>query len=165
MLKRALRLRLLGLGALCALFAACENAPSNLKQPLVAMSGFSFYDDPLSYINNVRAKSGLNYFAQNEILNTSALNHAKYVVANEAMSHDETPGKPNFTGENPSKRAFYAGYNAVVRENLSYNSSDLKSAIDGLLSAIYHRFAFLDFASDEIGIGYFEHGKKKQLRF
>ncbi len=163
--KRALRLRLLGLGAICALFAACENTPSNLKQPLVAMSGFSFYDDPLSYINNVRAKSGLNYFAQNEILNISALNHAKYVVANEAMSHDESPGKPNFTGENPSKRAFYAGYNAVVRENLSYNSSDLKSAIDGLLSAIYHRFAFLDFSADEIGIGYFEHGKKSSYVF
>lgn len=124
------------------------------------MSGFSFYDDPLSYINNVRAKTGLNQLSQNEILNTSALNHAKYVVANEAMSHDETAGRAGFTGENPSKRAFYAGYNAVVRENLSYNSGDLKSAIDGLLSAIYHRFAFLDFASDEIGIGYFEHDKK-----
>ena len=104
--KRALRLRLLGLGAICALFAACENTPSNLKQPLVAMSGFSFYDDPLSYINNVRAKSGLNQLAQNEILNTSALNHAKYVVANEAMSHDESPGQAKFYGRKSVKARF-----------------------------------------------------------
>jgi len=41
----------------------------------------------------------------------------------------------------------------MVIENISNNNFTYKESIDGLMAAIYHRFGFLDFHIDEIGIG------------
>ena len=165
MQKQVRKLRFFLLLGAAFLLISCEKAPNNLKEPLESKSGFLVYDEPLNYLNNLRIKSGLNQLKQNQILDLAALNHAKYVVANSVMSHDEIQGKIGFTGENPSKRAEFVGYNSSVRENISFNADDLQSAIDGLMSAIYHRFAFLDFEIDEVGIAYFKNEKDASYAF
>ncbi|MBT7892740.1 MAG: CAP domain-containing protein, partial [Deltaproteobacteria bacterium] len=54
----------------------------------------------------------------------------------------------------PDDRALYAGYaSRDVTENFSAGQKDAQNSIDGLMSAIYHRFAFLDLSKNELGVG------------
>lgn len=128
-------------------------------------SGLSFYQNPLDYLNNIRAKSNLNTLKPNQTLDKAARNHAEYVVLNNDVTHYESAGGMKFTGVSPSDRAWAVGYNSGVSENFSYNAVDLKNAIDGLMSAIYHRFAFLDFGIDEVGISYYDDSKNSSYVF
>ena len=67
------------------------------------------------------------------------------------MGHDETAGRAKFSGATPADRALAVGYKStLVLENIAYKS-DFKEAVDGLFSAVYHRFAFLNFSVDEVG--------------
>jgi len=67
------------------------------------------------------------------------------------MGHDETAGRAKFSGADPVSRAIAAGYKSRhILENIAYKS-DFKEAVDGLFSAIYHRFAFLNLSVDEVG--------------
>ena len=159
MQKQVQKLRILALLGFALFFTSCEKAPNDTKNPLLSQSGLSMYDDSLSYLNNIRAKSGLNAFSSNHILDGVALNHAKYVILNNDISHSEDSGKAYFTGATPTDRANKSGYNSGVIENLSFNAHDVKSSIDGLMSAIYHRFGFLNYEYDEIGIAKFGDGK------
>jgi hypothetical protein len=92
-------------------------------------------------------------FSENSLLNKSSLNHAIYLYSNKVVSHNETLGAKNYTGNSPSDRAVAAGYSTrFVGENIAYESGSTR-AVDGLMSAIYHRFGFLSFDYDEIGYG------------
>ncbi len=114
----------------------------------------------LEYLNTLRQNAGMAPYGTSEILKKAAKNHAAYLIANHETGHYETKGKPGFTGKMPHERAVYAGYRvAMLTENVTNNSLDYKDAIDNLFSAIYHRFGFLDFISDEIGIGVAQDGK------
>jgi hypothetical protein len=108
----------------------------------------------LEYLNALRQNAGMAPYATSEILTKAAKNHATYLITNHEAGHYETKGKPGFTGKMPYERAIHAGYKvAMLTENVTNNSLNYKDAIDNLFSAIYHRFGFLDFISDEIGIG------------
>lgn len=108
----------------------------------------------LEYLNTIRKRAGLIPFYTNTILETSAQNHAKYLIANDKIGHFQDKGDPEFFGIGPAERAWRAGYQThMVIENVSSHSADFKASVDGLMSAIYHRFGFLDFQVDEIGIG------------
>jgi len=105
-------------------------------------------------LNSIREAMNMNTLMQNENLNSAAQAHADYLVLNNESSHYEIEGHTNFTGIKPFERAFYAGYNiSHVSENLSTKHPNAKSSIDGLFSAIYHRFGFLSPSIDEIGVG------------
>lgn len=107
-----------------------------------------------TYLNRIREAMKMNTLMQNDNLNSAAQAHADYLVINNESSHDEVEGHKNFTGVQPFERAFYAGYNAShVSENLSTQHHNAKSSMDGLFSAIYHRFGFLSQSIDEIGVG------------
>ena len=107
-----------------------------------------------TYLNRIREAMNMNTLMQNDNLNSAAQAHADYLVANNESSHYEIEGYKNFTGVEPFERVFHAGYNAShVSENLSTQHHDAKSSMDGLFSAIYHRFAFLSPGIDEIGVG------------
>ena len=107
-----------------------------------------------TYLNRIREAMNMNTLMQNDNLNLAAQAHADYLVANNESSHYEIEGYKNFTGVEPFERVFHAGYNAShVSENLSTQHHDAKSSMDGLFSAIYHRFAFLSPGIDEIGVG------------
>lgn len=151
--KRGLKFSLLA----CAFFlSGCDilggqgkdSALKSAKQP-----EFSFVpdSDAVSYLNEYRRGSGLSGLRQNQILSQAAKNHADYSAQNEYMGHDETAGRAKFSGADPVSRAIAAGYKSRhILENIAYKN-DFKEAVDGLFSAIYHRFAFLNLSVDEVG--------------
>ncbi len=105
-------------------------------------------------LNSIRQAMQMQVLIQNDNLSSAAQAHADYLVQNNESSHDETEGHSNFTGIQPVDRAFDAGYqSSYINENLSTKNNTAQSSVDGLFSAIYHRFAFLDPSIDEIGVG------------
>jgi len=110
--------------------------------------------DARSHLNSIREAIGLNTLLHNDLLSEAAQAHADYLVANEVSSHYETEGMPKFTGVKPVDRALYANYaSSYVSENLSTHTYTAQESIDGLFSAIYHRFGFLALDIDEVGVG------------
>jgi len=107
-----------------------------------------------SALNTIREAMHMQTLSENVQLGNAAQAHADYLVLNSESTHDEIEGHKHFTGIRPLDRAFYAGYNAgYVSENLSTGNANAQSSVDGLFSAIYHRFGFLNPAIDEIGVG------------
>ena len=114
-------------------------------------------------LNTIRSAMHMQTLAQNAHLTKAAQAHADYLVLNHESSHDEIEGQLNFTGLKPLDRALHAGYNtSYVSENLSSKNRDAQSSIDGLFSAIYHRFGFLSPSIDEIGVGVSQDEKKSE---
>lgn len=116
-------------------------------------------DDGYAYMNVLRASAGLNTYRINGQLEESADNHAYYLVVNGLRQHHETPGDTGFTGERPAHRAQATGYQAfgTISEVIAYDSTQIAS-IDGLMSAIYHRFGLMRNNVDEIGFGFRQQG-------
>ncbi len=108
----------------------------------------------LSRLNEIREAMGMNSLIENDALEKAAQNHADYLVANHEKTHFEIEGHQKFTGVSPLNRVLYTHYSTrQVSENLSTSHHSGKASIDGLFSAIYHRFGFLDMTIDEIGVG------------
>lgn len=123
----------------------------HIKAPLLDIA----YEEKmaLQYLNTLRTNAGMAPYQTSPILKKTADNHATYLIANNATGHYEEEGKKHYTGEMPYQRAIAAGYQvSMLTENVTNNSLNYKDAIDNLFAAIYHRFGFLDFISDEIGI-------------
>ena len=116
------------------------------------------------YLNSLRQKAGLPSYYRNESLEKAAASHASYLARNRADGHYQTPALPGFSGKTPAERAVKAGYSSrMVQENLSSGNLDFKDSVDGLFSAIYHRFGFLDPVMDEIGIAYAEDRAQRRI--
>ena len=108
----------------------------------------------LSRLNAIREAMGMNTLIANDALGKAAQNHADYLVANHEKNHFEIEGHQRFTGVSPLSRVLYTHYDTrQVSENLSTSHESGRASIDGLFSAIYHRFGFLDISIDEIGVG------------
>lgn len=94
-------------------------------------------------------------------LQLAAQNHAGYLAKNLRgdvsrmdSAHNESPVRDGFTGRSPQDRVLAAGYpHDRVKENVAIGHATPAQAIDGLMAAIYHRLAFLDFRNDQVGIG------------
>jgi len=111
-------------------------------------------ESTLTYLNDIRQKSGLIILKPNAQLAKAARAHAKYLVRHQKNGHYERKGKTGYTGRVPSDRVLRAGYaSKAVMENLSVNARTSEHSIETLFAAIYHRFVFLDFSKDEVGIG------------
>ena len=111
-----------------------------------------------AYYNKMRTDSGMIPLKRNEVLENSANNHAEYLYENfdyiphDTSKHYEDNSLPFFTGKNPYNRAFNTGHSSkYVGEGLAF-AYTAKESIDGLMTAIYHRFDILDFNTDEVGI-------------
>jgi len=105
-------------------------------------------------LNAIREEMGMNSLLQNDLLTIAAQGHADYLVANNESSHYEVEGHKKFIGVKPVDRTLYANYASMqVSENLSTHTYSAQSSIDGLFSAIYHRFGFLSPSIDSIGVG------------
>ena len=108
----------------------------------------------LSYLNYLRVNAGLIPLRLNNNLKKAAKNHANYLIDNSIIGHYEDKNRTGYTGTYGSQRSIHSGYKtSMVIENISNNNFTYKESIDGLMAAIYHRFGFLDFHIDEIGIG------------
>ena len=116
-------------------------------------------NDALDYLNGLRTKAGLPKFSEQSNLNTAAQNHSDYMQINNVAGHYEDSSKSGYTGYSPMDRALDSSYSSrVVSENLSAGVETDTESIDGLFSAIYHRFGFLNLSFDEIGIGKSHNG-------
>ncbi len=116
----------------------------------------------LAYLNTIRQDAGLIEFKSNTQLDRSAKSHADYLIRHQKNGHYEQRGKSGYTGRAPSDRVLSAGYvSKAVMENITVNTKTFHQSIDTLFAAIYHRFVFLNFDKDEIGIGS-AFTKKKQ---
>ncbi len=119
----------------------------------------------LDYLNMLRNNAGLIHLKNNASLEKAASSHAKYLIRNQSNGHYEKRGKYSYTGSTPSKRVIKAGYpSRFVMENLSVNTRGEVKSIDNLFAAIYHRFVFLSFDKDEIGIGSYSIKKKRKFK-
>ncbi len=118
----------------------------------------------LSYINSLRQKSGLIKFKSNKKLNKAAKSHASYLVRQQKHGHYEKKGWKGYTGRTPSDRVLRAGYaSKAVMENVTENAKNYQHSIDILFAAIYHRFVFLNFENNEIGVGNATTKKKRRV--
>ncbi|MFT5274495.1 MAG: hypothetical protein ACI9J2_001021 [Saprospiraceae bacterium] len=128
---------------------------SFMLSPVTALST----SPEIKEVNKVRMYAGLVSLSSNGPLTHSALNHAKYLqvhpvtfVGNQGAAHFEQASQSYFTGETPSVRALSALYgHHLVLENISIGSHNVEESVRDLMSAIYHRFTFLDFDVSEIG--------------
>lgn len=110
-------------------------------------------------LNQIRSRAGMRPLTGSKALQQAAHNHATYLTLHTSSpgwrlrdAHRERRGKKAYSGETPSQRAQFAGYHyARVLENVSIGNSDLADSLDGLMSGLYHRLAFLDFSIDEAG--------------
>ncbi len=108
----------------------------------------------LDYLNQLRIHAGLVPLQKSQPLTQSAKNHAHYLILNQKIGHYEDKNNQGYTGTYGAQRSIHCGYkSALIIENVSNNNLDHQASIDGLMSAIYHRFGFLDFHINEIGIG------------
>ena len=112
--------------------------------------------DAFGLINQLRETAGMTAFSKNKQLSEAALNHALYCHDNRTGGHFESKTYSGYTGYDHIERINTVGYKSrTTGENVSSHKgvADDKKSVDGLMSAIYHRFAFLSFDFDEIGIG------------
>lgn len=114
-------------------------------------------NNDFNYLNQIRKEANLTPFKWQDKLAATAQNHANYLSFNSRHGHREQKNLRYFTGEWVSQRALLSAYpNRMVSENVASKSGDnlFYNPIDSLMSAIYHRFGFLDLSADEIGIGH-----------
>lgn len=112
------------------------------------------HDSALDYLNALRRQAGLPALAVDPELERAAVDHARYLSRHGGNPHRQQPGRSGFTGREADDRALAAGYpSRAVSENVSRGQRDAGRSIDDLLSALYHRFGFLDGTMTHIGIG------------
>ena len=114
-------------------------------------------DKSLAYLNELRSQAGLIELKPNAQLQLAAQGHAEYLFQHRQWGHQQQAGRQGYTGQTPLKRMLAAGYPSRHNsENVSSHSGNAGPAksVNGLMSAIYHRFGFLSFDYDEVGIGY-----------
>jgi hypothetical protein len=122
------------------------------------------HQSALAYLNSIRQDAGLIQFNSNKKLDKAAASHANYLVRQQKIGHYEKKGWRGYTGKTPSDRVLHAEYaSKVVMENVSINAKTSHKSIDILFAAIYHRFVFLNFDKDEIGIGTASTKKKQRI--
>jgi hypothetical protein len=108
----------------------------------------------LNSLNTLRENAGMIKLNENDKLDKAAYNHAFYLYINNITGHYEDEDKEGYTGYSPVDRAVYTGYlSKYILENVSSGQTDYNASIESLFSAIYHRFGFLNFSIDNVGIG------------
>jgi len=108
----------------------------------------------LIYLNQLRTNSGMIPYSANSSLDLASYNHSLYLMLNNAIGHGEAVGANGYTGNTPSSRAIATGYpHQQIGENISFGNDSVYDSLDQLFAAIYHRFGFLNFDFDEVGIG------------
>ena len=131
-----------------------ENTPSDNIEQTETPDNSNNEVDIYDYVNQLRTSAGMIPLAKNQELEEAAQNHAVYVTANNMIGHNQLSTLINFTGKTPADRANYTGYSSrFIGEGVATEQSKT-AAIDGLFSAIYHRFTLLSTEHNLIGIGF-----------
>jgi hypothetical protein len=124
-----------------------------VKRPPMEDIGYEIHE-AFAELNIIREAMGMPTMQENPALKKAAQMHADYLVRHRVSSHLEESALKGFSGTKPMDRALRAGYmSRFTGENLSTSNPNARESVDGLFSAIYHRFGFLNLAFDEVGIG------------
>lgn len=165
MTKRLLLIILVGLAAFFYIRYGMQGGGKKVQAMPAQNRSVTRQMDALAYLNHIRQQSGLQPFARSELLERSASAHADYLIDFPEDGHDEKhSNSPLFTGRTPAIRMARAGYETEwIQENVSthragsipdLNVNEEHRQLDGLFTAIYHRFSLLTQTADEAGIGY-----------
>ena len=148
-------------GIVTPLFGHVRFKPCFTLTVLLLLAGAVTAQTEFDLVNRLRAQAGLPALSADEALSAAAALHARYLdrhrepgkTAQGLSAHTQRAGVPDFSGATPADRAQAAGYpHREVLENVSMGFTDAASAVSGLMSAIYHRFTFLDLEADQLGV-------------
>ncbi len=152
------------------LLAACGGAPADAYPVASTKAATAARDgalprstgdtatDGLNWINFRRRQAGLTPLARNVRLDRAALGQAGYLLANQIVTHEQTPGRPGFTGMTLTDRLAASGYgfanagHAYGEVIAATGSNSGFNAADELVTAIYHRFVVLEPMSKQAGV-------------
>ncbi|GJM72810.1 hypothetical protein HMSSN036_50260 [Paenibacillus macerans] len=119
--------------------------------------------EAVDFLNEVRAKIGVQPVTLNREVTQAAEAHAKYYNANKEGhpgldAHSEKEGNEGFTGASVKERIRAAGWSsgsngAAYGEVMHFKQNSSSSAIQGWLDSAYHRDIILSPRYSEIGIG------------
>jgi uncharacterized protein YkwD len=114
--------------------------------------------DGLNWINYRRGQIGMPALTHNGVIDTAAQGHSDYQRINNIVTHDQTVGKPGFTGVDLGTRLKAAGYTFVgdnaIGEVISATTGGSGFYMaEELITAIYHRFVIFEPMFKEIGTG------------
>ncbi|MCB1801196.1 MAG: CAP domain-containing protein [Gammaproteobacteria bacterium] len=146
---------------------SCKLLAVVLCLPVVAAAGADGAEE-FERVNRIRQQAGLAPLQAAQRLDHAARDHAAYldrhrepgVSAHGLTAHNQVPGEEGFSGTTPADRALAAGYpHRQVLENVSMGYDSAASALDGLMSAIYHRLTFLDLTADQLGVAVGEQSR------
>ena len=122
----------------------------------------------LDVINRARHANKLPLLKPDSLLNKAAAGHSDYMAHHNISGHKEKVNQPKFSGISCSDRVARAGYlSRFCVENLSMGQDDWVGSANDLMGSIYHRFGFLDFSVDEIGMShsYAGHTSDKKTHY
>ncbi|HVT13399.1 MAG TPA: CAP domain-containing protein [Fimbriimonadaceae bacterium] len=108
----------------------------------------------LDETNEIRTELGLPAYIYDPRMSAAANAHSKYQILNGQTCHMEEPDKPGFTGRAPWDRIQHFGFPGTCYEGACGNQMDPRKAVRLLFDAPYHRIAFLQPGSPQIGIGF-----------
>ncbi|MDF3035003.1 MAG: hypothetical protein K0S28_277 [Paucimonas sp.] len=114
--------------------------------------------DGFNWFNYRRQQLGLRQLTHHAAVDQAAQAHSTYQQQNDLISHDETPGKPGFTGITLADRLTAAGYRfgrtyAYGEVIASSGTTSGVSAAEDLIAAIYHRFVIFEPVFRQAGAG------------
>lgn len=116
--------------------------------------------DGFNWFNFRRQQIGLPTVAASTIISKAAQNHSDYQKANNTITHDETAGKPGFTGASLLDRLAAVSFPFVKDNSYAFgevisatSSTSGASAAEELITAIYHRYAIFEPVFKEAGFG------------
>lgn len=89
--------------------------------------------------NRIRQDHGFEPYRFDANLYAASEAHTKYMAINKEGGHSEDPGKPGFTGSEPSDRVNLFGHVGSSFEVVSMGSRSPAEGIQGLWDAPYHR--------------------------
>lgn len=118
--------------------------------------------EALDFLNEVRAKAGVQPVTLNKAITQAAEAHAKYYNANKDQlpglsAHSEKEGTAGFTGVSIGDRIKAAGWHSgsngfAYGEVMHYQQDSSSSAVQGWLDTAYHRKIILSPSYNEVGI-------------
>jgi uncharacterized protein YkwD len=137
---------------------ADETAPAT-SAPGAPQATGNTANDGVTWTNYRRQQLGLGTLARNADIDEAAQGHSDYQRINDVITHEQTAGQRGFTGATLLDRLTAAGYqfrqpNYAFGEVISATSSTSGfSAVEDLITAIYHRFVIFEPRFREIGAG------------
>lgn len=108
-------------------------------------------------IARTRAMAGLPPLRCDAAASAAALGHCRYVIANGELTHQQTPGRPQFTGVSFADRLAAASFTEQPATEVLANITGAAVVVGqrGFINSVYHRAPFLRTEATSFGYGEF----------